>query len=464
MVHLLTRLVIPSAVLAAGVGVMLLLGTGQQKTLPAPEDRSIPQVETVLVQAHQGALEIEVDGIVAPAREIQVAAQVGGSVSMKDFVCRAGSYVEQGRLLIEIDPRDYQLEEQRALKQLEQSQTELEELDVEIANVGALIALAAEDLQLQQNELDRQTRLTNSISQSDLDRAKRAVVTAENARQVLENQVNSARVRRSRLQIAIELAQSHLEKARLDLSRSRILAPVDGVIVRDHVEQGDYVQKGALLFTIEDTSAIEVRCHLLMEDLFWLWSQGPAPTDSVLSAEQAYQVPRIAATVYYQFARHDDLRFAWEGTLDRFDGVGLDERTRTVPCRIRVERPRHVTHAATNTSAGLPAAGPPALVRGMYVTAVLQVPTDDVFVKVPDVSIQPSKKVWRVRDGRLQQLGPLSLIRGLADKDAQGRVRRSWLTPASQSGLQPGDRLLITPLEGARDGMQVAHGPLSGTD
>jgi multidrug efflux pump subunit AcrA (membrane-fusion protein) len=456
MIHLLTRFVIPSAVLAAGVGVMLLLGTGQQKTLPPSEERSIPQVETVSVQAHQGDLEIEVDGTVAPAREIQVAAQVVGSVSFKDPVCRAGSYVEQGRLLIEIDPRDYQLEEKRALKQLEQSQTELEELDVEIANIGALIALATEDLQLQQNELDRQTRLTSSISQSDLDRAKRAVVTAQNARQILENQLNSARVRRSRLQIAIELAQSQLEKARLDLSRSRILAPVDGVIVLDHVEQGDYVQKGALLFTIEDTSAIEVRCQLLMEDLFWLWSQGPASTGSNLSAEQAYQVPRIPATVYYQFARSDDLRFAWEGTLDRFDGVGLDERTRTVPCRIRVDRPRHVTHAGTNTSAGLPASGPPALVRGMYVTAVLQVPTDDVFVKVPDVSIQPGKKVWRVRDGRLQQLGPLSLIRGLADKDEQGRVQRSWLTPASQSGLRPGDRLLITPLPGARDGMQVA--------
>ncbi len=459
MVHLLIRFLIPIGVVASGLGVFWLLGSGQQETLPPSDERVIPEVETVTVQAHQGNLEIEVDGIVSPAREIQVAAEVPGTITMKDLACRAGSFVEEGQWLIEIDARDYQLEEHRGLKQLEQSQAELDEADVEIANIDALIDLADRDLQLQQNELARQLRLTSSISQSEIDRAKRAVVTAENARQILENQLSSARVRRSRLQIAIELAQSQLEKARLDLQRSRILAPVDGVIVRDLVEQGDYVQKGTALFTIEDTSAIEVRCNLLMEDLYWLWSQQPVWSESERSAQQAYQIPQIPATVTYQFARSDDLRFAWQGTLDRFDGIGLDERTRTVPCRVRVDRPRQVRRVGGESSTESAAAGPPALVRGMYVTVALQVPQQDVFIKVPDAAIQPGKRVWRVQDGRLQQLGPLSLVRGVTETDAQGQHRRFWLTPSTPSGLEPGDRLLITPLQGARDGMQVVVAP-----
>ena len=459
MVHLLIRILIPIGVVASGLGVFWLLGSGQQETLPPSDERVIPEVETVTVQAHQGNLEIEVDGIVSPAREIQVAAEVPGTITMKDLACRAGSFVEEGQWLIEIDARDYQLEEHRGLKQLEQSQAELDEADVEIANIDALIDLADRDLQLQQNELARQLRLTSSISQSEIDRAKRAVVTAENARQILENQLSSARVRRSRLQIAIELAQSQLEKARLDLQRSRILAPVDGVIVRDLVEQGDYVQKGTALFTIEDTSAIEVRCNLLMEDLYWLWSQQPVWSESERSAQQAYQIPQIPATVTYQFARSDDLRFAWQGTLDRFDGIGLDERTRTVPCRVRVDRPRQVRRVGGESSTESAAAGPPALVRGMYVTVALQVPQQDVFIKVPDAAIQPGKRVWRVQDGRLQQLGPLSLVRGVTETDAQGQHRRFWLTPSTPSGLEPGDRLLITPLQGARDGMQVVVAP-----
>ncbi len=459
MVHLLIRILIPIGVVASGLGVFWLLGSGQQETLPPSDERVIPEVETVTVQAHQGNLEIEVDGIVSPAREIQVAAEVPGTITMKDLACRAGSFVEEGQWLIEIDARDYQLEEHRGLKQLEQSQAELDEADVEIANIDALVDLADRDLQLQQNELARQLRLTSSISQSEIDRAKRAVVTAENARQILENQLSSARVRRSRLQIAIELAQSQLEKARLDLQRSRILAPVDGVIVRDLVEQGDYVQKGTALFTIEDTSAIEVRCNLLMEDLYWLWSQQPVWSESERSAQQAYQIPQIPATVTYQFARSDDLRFAWQGTLDRFDGIGLDERTRTVPCRVRVDRPRQVRRVGGESSTESAAAGPPALVRGMYVTVALQVPQQDVFIKVPDAAIQPGKRVWRVQDGRLQQLGPLSLVRGVTETDAQGQHRRFWLTPSTPSGLEPGDRLLITPLQGARDGMQVVVAP-----
>lgn len=459
MVHVLIRILIPFGVVASGVGVFWLLGSGQQETLPPSDERVIPEVETVTLQTHQGNLEIEVDGIVSPAREIQVAAEVAGTITMKDLACRAGSFVEEGQWLIEIDARDYQLEEHRGLKQLEQSQAELDEADVEIANIDALIDLSDRDLQLQQNELARQLRLTSSISQSEIDRAKRAVVTAENARQILENQLSSARVRRNRLQIAIELARSQLEKARLDLQRSRILAPVDGVIVRDLVEQGDYVQKGTALFTIEDTSAIEVRCNLLMEDLYWLWSQQPVWSESQRSNQQAYQIPQIPATVIYQFAGSDDLRFAWQGMLDRFDGIGLDERTRTVPCRVRVDQPRQVRRVGGESSLGLAAAGPPALVRGMYVTVALQVPQQDVFIKVPDAAIQPGKRVWRVRDGRLQQLGPLSLVRGVSEIDSQGQRRRFWLTPSTPSGLEPGDRLLITPLQGARDGMQVVVAP-----
>ncbi|MCL4206577.1 MAG: HlyD family efflux transporter periplasmic adaptor subunit [Pirellulaceae bacterium] len=455
MLHILIRSLVPVAVIAGGVGVMLALGTRQQETMPPRDARLVPQVETSAVQSHQGDLEIEVDGVVTPAREIQVAAEVGGAISFKDPNCRAGSFVEQGTLLIEIDSRDYQLQEQQALKQLEQSQTELEEADVEIANIEALRKLAERDRQLQQNELDRLTRLTTSISRSDLDRAERAVVTAENAMQILENQLSSARVRRSRLTIAIELAESQLQKARLDLSRSEVRAPVDGVIVRDQVEQGDFVQRGSGLFTIEDTASIEVRCNLLMEDLFWLWSQQSSSAGSGLSEQRAYQVPRTPATVYYQFARRDDLRYEWSGELDRFDGIGLDERTRTVPCRIRVDRPRDVKLVGADRAANPTLSGPPALVRGMYVTVVLRVPQTDALVKVPDEAIQPGKRVWRVNDGRLEQLGPLPLIRGIAETDAQGRVQRYWLAPASESRLQPGDRLVITPVQGARDGMQV---------
>src|SRR5690606_12715084 len=97
------------------------------------------------------------------------------------------------------------------------------------------------------------------------------------------------------------------------LERSQVAAPVSGVIVRDSVEEGAFVQKGAALFVIEDTSSIEVQCSLRMDDLYWLWRQrgsGPPPE----TAEQtAYQVPQTPASVVYEFAGREGTRYVWQG-------------------------------------------------------------------------------------------------------------------------------------------------------
>jgi multidrug efflux pump subunit AcrA (membrane-fusion protein) len=101
-------------------------------------------------------------------------------------------------------------------------------------------------------------------------------LVADNTLQTLKNQLRANRVRRNRLQIAAQLAQAALQKAQLDLERTKIAAPVDGVIVQDTVEEGSFVQRGTALFTIDDTSSIEVQCSLEMGDLYWLWRQQPA--------------------------------------------------------------------------------------------------------------------------------------------------------------------------------------------
>ena len=54
---------------------------------------------------------------------------------------------------------------------------------------------------------------------------------------------------------------------------AQITAPIDGVIVLEEVEEDSYVNKGTLLVAIEDTSAVEVKCSLRMDELYWLWCQ-----------------------------------------------------------------------------------------------------------------------------------------------------------------------------------------------
>jgi multidrug resistance efflux pump len=76
----------------------------------------------------------------------------------------------------------------------------------------------------------------------------------------IQNQLDLAKKRRARLEAAEKLADTQLRKAQLDLARCEIISPVDGVIVRDMVENDSFVQRGSTLATIEDTGNVEVSC------------------------------------------------------------------------------------------------------------------------------------------------------------------------------------------------------------
>jgi multidrug resistance efflux pump len=266
-------------ILAGGVGVMLALGTRPLKKVERPEEP--PEVKTVAVQGHPGGLDMEIDGVVAPCREVSVAAEVPGRVVRKTPQCEAGEYVTKDTLLIEIDPTDYQYEFDRSQNQLQGAVQDLEENTIESENLNRLIRLAEGDLQLakdqrslQQAELERrQSVRLNAVSPSEIDSARQAVVTAEqavvaaeNRLQTLQNQLRTNQARRVTLEIARRQAEIQRDRAKRDLERTKVAAPVDGVIVREEVEADGYVQKGQPVFLIEDTSAVEVECRLTMED------------------------------------------------------------------------------------------------------------------------------------------------------------------------------------------------------
>ena len=121
MVKIIRMILPPLLLLATGVGVMLALGGRKQSTRDGDDKVDAPAVQTVQVEPYEGGLDIEVDGIVSPFKEISVAAEVGGRVIKKAAECQAGQFVSQGTLLIEIDAADYQLEYDLQQNQFEQA-------------------------------------------------------------------------------------------------------------------------------------------------------------------------------------------------------------------------------------------------------------------------------------------------------------------------------------------------------
>ncbi len=205
----------------------------------------------------------------------------------------------------------------------------------------------------------------------------------------------------------------------------------------DHVEAGTYVQPGTTLVTLEDTSAVEVRLNLRMDELNWLWrQQSPLHVKSHPDPVSGnYQFPETKTTVVYELGGR---RFTWNGLLSRFDGVGLDERTRTVPCRVFIENPRAVglegSEGLVSDSPNI--TGPPALVRGMFVTVKIHAQPHANLLSLPERAIRPGNEVWIVRDGKLDR--------------CQVQVARvtplGVLIDADRSDLAAGDLVVTTPM------------------
>ncbi len=104
--------------------------------------------------------------------------------------------VKQGQLLVQIDPRDYEV-------QLHQAQANYDKA---------------------KSDYDRDVALVNTkaISKEDMDTT----------------------------QAALNVTEAQLEQARLNLEYTHITAPMDGRITRKNVEPGDYIQTGQTLFSI----------------------------------------------------------------------------------------------------------------------------------------------------------------------------------------------------------------------
>ena len=445
------RIVVPLVILAAGGGGYWLLSRQAEAPARTVEEEQAPLVETVVAKQDDRGLDIEVDGVVVPYREIELSAEVDGTIEYKNELCQEGTYVEGNTLLLKIDPRDYELERDRLSKERDQADGNCKELEAEISNTEALIELAQRQLALQEANYKRQESLhaDRVVSDSQLDQAAESRLQAENALLTLSSQLRVLTERRGSLRAAKERAEALVEKAKLDLSRTEIRSPkgTDGVVIIDLVEQGDYVKKGTPLVAIEDTSKVEVRCSLRVDELYWLWNQGASGPGEAKerSPHLDYQIPRTPvgdltpATVTYRLASQD---YTWEGVLSRYEGIGLDESTRTVPCRVTVEAPRGVCLSGDD-AAPSKCTGPPALVRGMYVTVKIHAKPRAKLVRISEAAIRPGNKVWVVRDNKL----------AIIDVRVVSVAGEVAIVLAGE--LDAGDRVVVTPLAVAKNGMPV---------
>ena len=465
--HRIKHILLPIFIIAIGGGSLVVLKAMKKDPEKSEQllENTAPLVLTEVIGLSESGITITVDGVVVPFREVKLAAEASGRVLYTRDGCKVGNLVRKAtdreravagteNLLIQIDPENYELEVKRLTQEHAQAQDVIDELEVEIDNAKAVIDLVHEEVQLQKNHLNRveKLRAKNVVSDTDYDEAKRTELGSRNSLQKLTNEADLLKSRRQRMERARELVGVQLSRAKLDLSRTRIYSPINGVIVEDSIEKDGYVKIGDPLVTIEDTSAVEVRSNLRMEELYQLWqhaaqtakkSQSESGTAQTNRHDMGYQLPQLPVNVSYELGGRT---FVWKGKLSRYDGIGLDEKTRTVPCRIVVSDPK----ASEILVNGLPTdqlVGAPPLTRGMYVSIEIPLKGNVALLEIPETAIRPGNRVWVVREGKLHA----EKIRVV---DTSGE---QLLVEVGASGLKSGDSVVTSPLSIAAEGMQVRN-------
>lgn len=431
------RSVVSFILLFATVGIASVMM--RPKELPknnAPKS-SVNSVEAVRVQRHDEGLNFKVDGEVIPFRNINIVPEISGRVVHKSESCRPGKSVRAGELLLEIDPTDFELTVREMTEALKTAAANVTENDVQLENTKKELEIAKKQLEIREREVGRyeSSTLPGVYSRAEFDTVNSSLLTTRESVQKLENQVTLYTAQKERLESQRRSAEVNLDTAKLDLSRTKIVAPIGGVVTSDTFEVNSYLQKGTSVAEILDTSRLEIQCSLQMKQIKWIWLSDPGDCgdtadDSTGETTDAAQSPADAVqlggyvfcptpvTILYDL--EGDV-WSWEGTLQTLDGSGINAATRMVPCRVTVDKPQDVEllaerigpppdekpeDAETRRSIENPASPtvpPPTLFAGMYVSIVVHAKPRVTLFRVPEKALLPGNRVWTATDGVLHR-------------------------------------------------------------
>ncbi len=440
-VSVIVNLVVSTAILAAALYGYTFLGKRQRPARTKPPKPTATAVSTEPLLIHSGPISITANGVVVPLRELRLASEVAGRVIKLSENMRPGRLVSQDETLVEIDPIEFELEVRRLRAQQSQENAELAAIQTSIENTTELLRFAADQVDLAKRERQRAASLVarQAASTAEVEVAERAELTAKSA--LVEND-NRRRDLVSQKQLVIEkqkLTEIQLERAQLDLSRTKIVSPIDGRIVASMIEEQSYLTAGTPFVTIEDTAAVEVRANLTVDQMLWVWnSLGIADKRSVADD----RVPPIPATIEYRVGPR---LFQWNAVLHRIDGVGIDQSTRTYPCLFRIDQP-NVVEAVDVASANQ---GPSRLMRGMFVAVKILAEPAQTLYRVPESAIRPGNRVWINANDQLQ-IVPVQIVSRAGD----AVIVEAEFNNASNS--QDKLAVVVSPISDPRQGMQIS--------
>jgi multidrug efflux system membrane fusion protein len=181
---------------------------------------------------------------------IAVAPEVSGPMAV--LAVKDNQVVQQGDVLIKINPEPFQLDLDRLQASLELARATSEKAKEEVAIAADRIASQQAQLDDAKIAFERATELRKSgdIAQQALDDARRAYDVAIAVLQAARTSRVTAEQEITVQSAAVNGARAAVERAKYDLNRTVIVAPVSGRVAPLIVRVGDYLTAGRPVIAI----------------------------------------------------------------------------------------------------------------------------------------------------------------------------------------------------------------------
>ena len=241
-----------------GAGVVLILGAVAYANFRFKRTEGVT-VNVEGIQKRKLEAIVSASGKIQAKRTVNISADTMGRVT--NLAVNEGDRVKTGQFLLQVDPRTLRsrVESGEASVQAARSQAEQLRSELETARVALK---QAEDNHKRQQELWKgglTTRETLERTENEL-RMRQAELRTKT--QAVETQ-----------QLRMQQERATLDSVRYDLSKVRIESPIDGIVTRRNIEEGETVvvgtmnNAGTVLLTIADMSVIEAEVEVDETDI-----------------------------------------------------------------------------------------------------------------------------------------------------------------------------------------------------
>jgi len=209
---------------------------GSAVASPPPPDvmvATVDQQDVPIEREWVGTL----DGLVNAA----IKAQVSGYLLRQGYT--EGSFVRNGQLLFEIDPRPFQATVDQAGGQLAQARAQMSQAQAGLLQAQSQLVSAEANQRKAQLDEDRYTPLAQqqAVTQQDLDNARQSNESQKAQVAGAKAQVETAKAQIEAGRAGITAAEAALETAKVNLGFTRLTSPIDGIAGVATVQVGNLV-------------------------------------------------------------------------------------------------------------------------------------------------------------------------------------------------------------------------------